>query len=121
MSTKPRVVKTYEKLDRTIVEQLKLDHPYGFDKKLTLIPSVKGKLMSVLPFETDDKYYLIKMTREEAYKIILNDEDYDDTGHLKKSVRIEYEDRYDDSDEDEDDDELGDDIEELDLDEKDDD
>jgi hypothetical protein len=94
MSSKPKVVKTYDKLDDAIVEQLKLKYPYGFDKKLVLIPAAKGKLMSALPFETADRYFLIKMTREQAYKIIQNDEDYDDAGHLKKEVRQVYQERH---------------------------
>lgn len=94
MSSKPKVVKTYDKLEDSIVEQLKLKYPYGFDKKLVLIPAAKGKLISALPFETEDKYYLIKMTREQAYKIVLNDEDYDDAGHLKIDVREVYQARH---------------------------
>lgn len=93
MSSKPRVVKTYSNLDPSIVEQLKLAYQYGFDKKLTLIP-VGNKLMSALPFETEEKYYLIKMTREQAYKIVAEDDDYDDAGHLKKDVREVYQKKH---------------------------
>ena len=53
-----------------------------------------GKNVSALPFETDDKYYLIRMTLSEAERIIEDDDDYDDDGFLKDHVREEYEDKY---------------------------
>ena len=51
---------------------------------------------SGLPFETEDKYYLVKMTREEASNLIADDDDYDDDGNLKDDVREEYEDLHGD-------------------------
>lgn len=102
--SKPKVFKTYEKMDQALIEQLKLAYPFGFDKKLILIPGGQGKLISVLPFETEEKHYLIKMTREEAYKIIVDDDDYNADGNLKKSAlqayRIKHDDDYDDDEDD---------------------
>jgi len=80
-------------------------------------------LVSALPFETEDKYYLVRMTKQEAIDIISDDEDYDDEGVLKEESREAYEDKYseemdipDDEEEDDsyddDDDEEGDDEEE---------
>jgi len=51
-----------------------------------------------LPFETDDKYYLVRMTVYEAEKIIEEDDDYDSTGSLKDSAKEEYETKYGDDD-----------------------
>ena len=39
------------------------------------------------------------MTKSEAADIIENDDDYNDEGVLKDSIREEYEEKYDDSDE----------------------
>jgi hypothetical protein len=47
-----------------------------------------------LPFETDDKYYLVRMTVYEAEKIIEDDDDYDSSGSLKRSAKEEYESKY---------------------------
>jgi hypothetical protein len=99
MSSKPRIVKDYEKLDISIQEQLKLNYPYGFDKYLITFKNAKGAFVSALPYEADDYYYLIRMTRAEARDIILEDDDYDD-GMLKDEVKAEYEEKYESDDDD---------------------
>ena len=93
---KPRVIKDYDLLDESILEQIKLNYPHGFDKHLILFKNAKGNLVSALPFETEDKYYLVRMTRQEANEIISEDDDYNEDGHLKSEVRAEYEEKYDD-------------------------
>lgn len=57
-----------------------------------------GKYVSALPFETDDKYYLIRMTNVQAQKIIKDDTDYDEEGNLKEDIKDDYEDKYTDLD-----------------------
>lgn len=95
---KARVIKDYEKLDEQIREQIKLIYPNGFSQYLISFTNKEGKLVSALPFETDDKYYLVRMTLKEAKQIIDRDEDYDDDGNLKDESREEYEDKYSDLD-----------------------
>lgn len=95
---KPRIVKDYEKLDEPIQEQIKLKYPYGFDRHLITFKNTVGKFVSALPFETDEKYYLVRMTKSEAREIIEEDDDYNEDGVLKKAVQAEYEEKYDDSD-----------------------
>lgn len=98
-SNKPRVIKDYEKLDPAIQEQIKLEYPLGFSRHLIYFTNKDGHKVSALPYETDDKYYLVRMTIPQAKQIIENDEDYDDDGILKDDVKLEYEDKYsDDSD-----------------------
>jgi hypothetical protein len=98
MSNKPRVVKDYEKLDPDIQEQIKLTYPYGFAKHLIQYKNAEGKFVSALPLETDDRYYLVRMTLIEAKQIIEDDDDYDESGELKESVKEEYEEKYGDLD-----------------------
>jgi len=100
---KPRVIKNYEKLDEDILQQLKLQYPEGFAESLIRFTDINGKLNSGLPFETEEKYYLIRMTKSEALVIIDDDSDYDDDGNLLDEVREAYRDILDD---DEDDDEI---------------
>ncbi|NJN78561.1 MAG: hypothetical protein HC803_09755 [Saprospiraceae bacterium] len=95
---KPRVVKDYDKLSDDIVEQIKLNYPRGFQRNLITFKNAQGRYISALPFDTEDTYYLIRMTKAEAVEIIENDDDYDDDGLLKKDVREDYEEKYDDSD-----------------------
>ncbi|NJC25447.1 hypothetical protein [Neolewinella antarctica] len=100
MSTsKPRVIKSYEKLDDSIVEQIKLAYPEGFAGNLIRFTDINGSLASALPFETEEKYYLVRMTKTEALLIIDDDEDYDEDGNLYDEARESYEDKYDDDEE----------------------
>jgi len=62
-----------------------LAYPYGFEKKLILFQS-QGKLISALPFEAEDRYYLIRMTKAQAQEIIEEDDDFDDDGNLKDEI-----------------------------------
>lgn len=93
---KPRVVKDYDKLDQSIQEQIKLAYPRGFRKNLIEYKDREGRKVSALPFETDDRYYLIRMSLAEAQEIIREDDDYDEYGNLKESIKEEYEDKYSD-------------------------
>lgn len=87
--SKPKVITSYEKLDEAIVNQIKLFYPTGFEKNLLVFKGKKGKLMSALPFEGEKFYYMVKMTKEEAQKLIIADTDYDSNGHLKSASKAE--------------------------------
>jgi hypothetical protein len=95
MSTnKLRVIQDFEKLAKDIQEQIKLSYPLGFSQHLIQFTNKEGRLISALPFETDEKYYLVRMTSQEARDIIFADEDYDDDGVLKESSKEEFADKY---------------------------
>ncbi|MCF8465604.1 MAG: hypothetical protein K9G41_12230 [Flavobacteriales bacterium] len=96
MSTKPRVVKDYDKLDENVKEMIKLNYPFGFEDNLVTFTNIDGNKVSALPFETDDRYYLVRMTVSQAQSIIEDDEDYDEDGNLTDEAREEYADKYDD-------------------------
>lgn len=113
-SSKPRVVKDYDKLDENVVEQIKLAYPHGFNRSLVTFKNAQGDTVSALPFETEDRYYLVRMTVMQALAIIEDDDDYDDNGVLKAKVQRAYSVKHSDDDDDEDDDlldlDLGDDL-----------
>lgn len=71
---------------------------------MILFKNQHNKLISALPFETEDRYYLIRMTRAEALEIIKDDDDFDSDGVLKDDVKEELELKYEDIDDVEDDD-----------------
>lgn len=98
---KPRVVKDYEKLDEEIQEKIKLEYPEGFYHQLITFTNKDGFKVSALPFETEEKYYLIRMTVQEAIDIIEDDEDYNDDGLLKEDVKMDFEDKYTEEEEEE--------------------
>ncbi|MEX2380217.1 MAG: hypothetical protein WD530_05705 [Vicingaceae bacterium] len=104
-SDKPRVITAFEKLNRDLQEQIKLENPEGFSENLITFNNKDGDKISALRFETDDKIYLVKMSRIVAEQLIEDDEDYDDEGNLTDDARESYEDKYDDDFEEEDDEE----------------
>ncbi|MDH5604172.1 MAG: hypothetical protein OEY51_09530 [Cyclobacteriaceae bacterium] len=93
---KPRVIKDFEKLIPEIQEQIKFAYPNGFHQHLISYLNKEGKSVSVLPFETDETYYMVRMSRAQAEEIIHNDEDYDDDGILKEDIKDDYEEKYGD-------------------------
>ena len=93
-TNKPKVIQDFEKLSKEIQEQIKLTYPNGFSQHLIQFTNKEGRFVSALPFETDDKYYLVRMTLDEAREIIYSDNDYDDDGILKNDVKEEFVDKY---------------------------
>lgn len=98
MNAKPRILKAFDALDQDIQEQIKLAYPEGFEDHLIRFTNKEGIYQSGLPFETEDKYYLVKMTRDEAQELIAEDDDYDDDGNLKDDVKEEYEEKHEEED-----------------------
>lgn len=80
---KKRIVIDYEKLPEDVINRIKLEYPEGFEENLITFTNAKGLFVSALPFETDEIYYLIRMTEKEAQQIIREDDDYDDDGKLR--------------------------------------
>ena len=97
-SNKIRVIKDFEKLDDDIQEQIKLSYPAGFSQHLITFTDKEGKYVSALPFETEEKYYLVRMNVQTAKAIIEDDDDYDEDGLLKDEAKEEYEEKYSDKD-----------------------
>lgn len=102
--TKKRVVKDYDVLPEEIIRQVKLRYPTGFANHLLQYTNQEGKKVSALPFETDEVYYLIRMTVLEAQRIVKEDEDYDDDGVLREDFAdLEVDSEFDGEGEDDDD------------------
>ena len=93
---KPRLITSYEKLDSSIQEQIKLEYPEGFSQHLISFNNKDGNRVSALRFETEDKIYLVKMTQIIADQKKEDDDDYDDDGNLTDDAKEEYEEKYDD-------------------------
>ena len=92
--SKPRLIKDYENHKPEIQEQIKLAYPHGFQGSLISYKDQKGVKRTALPFETEDIYYLVRMSIVEARQIIVDDDDFDDDGNLKDDIKTEYEDKY---------------------------
>lgn len=95
---KPKIIKDYNKLDKKLQEQIKLIYSDGFADHLIHFFDKNGIKVTALPFETEDRYYMLRMTENEAIQIVDEDDDYDDDGFLKNEVKQDYEDKYSDLD-----------------------
>lgn len=93
MEPKKRVVKDYDKLPEDVLNRIKIEYPRGFVKHLIKYFNKDGVQVSALPYETEDMYYLIRMSVSEARQIILDDDDYEDG-----ILREDFEDDIDDID-----------------------
>jgi len=80
---KKRIVIDYEKLPDEIINRIKLEYPDGFEENLVTFTNAQGMYVSALPFDTEEIYYLVRMTEKEARRIIKEDDDYDDDGKLR--------------------------------------
>ncbi|KAA3653227.1 MAG: hypothetical protein DWP98_00175 [Bacteroidetes bacterium] len=89
-TNKPRLVTSFEKIDKSVQEQIKLEYPEGFSQHLISFMNKDGEKISALRFETDEKIYLIKMSKMDAIQLIEDDDDYDDDGNLTDEAREEY-------------------------------
>ena len=101
---KKRLVKDYDALSEEIIHLVKNKYPSGYADHLVSYTNKEGKKVSALPFETEDTYYLIRMTVLEAKRIVKEDDDFDDDGQLKEEiVDVEVDDEFDGEGEDDDD------------------
>ncbi len=95
---KPRVIKDFAKLPPKTKKLIKLAYPYGFHDSLIHFYNKGGHKVSALPFETDEKYYMVRMTVVQAIAIIEEDDDFDDNSTLKIEIKGDYKSKYSDVD-----------------------
>lgn len=93
-TNKLRVIQDFEKVSTEIQEQIKLVYPQGFSQHLIEFKNKDNETVFALPFETDDKIYMIRMSFKKAIQLIEDDSDYDDDGILKDDIREKYEDEH---------------------------
>lgn len=97
---KKRIVKDYDALPEEVIARIKAEYPYGFEDHLVKFTNKDGQRVSALPFDTEEIYYLIRMTVSEARQIIEDDEDYDEEGNLRDDFSADdYEGEEDEDDE----------------------
>ena len=67
MSTsKPKIIRDFEKIDESLQAQIISAFPNGFTDQLITYVNKEGTNVSALPYETESFYYLIKMTYNQA-------------------------------------------------------
>lgn len=93
-TNKTKVVQNYEKLSKEIQEQIKLYYLEGFSEHLIEFTTSEGKQITVLPFETDETIYRVRMSVRRAQELVDQDPDFDDDGVLLRNRREQYEEKY---------------------------
>lgn len=58
---KPKVIKDFSKLPEELQEEILDKYPNGYEENLILFTDRDGKYAHALPYETEDKYYLLRM------------------------------------------------------------
>jgi len=98
---KKRVVIDYDKLPEETINHIKMEYPDGYEDNLITFTNAEGRYISALPFDTEEVYYLIRMTAGEARQIVKDDEDFDSEGKLRGDFAddVETEDSADDDNE----------------------
>lgn len=101
---KKRVVKDYQALTEEIVRAIREKYPTGYADHLVSYSDKDGKKVSALPFETEDTYYLIRMSVQEAKRLVKDDEEFDDEVPAKEDIAdVDVDDEFDGEGEDDDD------------------
>ena len=91
--SKPKVLKDYSKLTDEMQERLKLFYPNGFSEFLIRFVDREGKNVSALPFETEDRYYLVRMTLKEARQLSSEEDDFDPDA-ISAEIKDEFKDNF---------------------------
>jgi|GEM_PF-453659 len=71
---KPKVIKDFLKLEEHLQEQILEQYPDGYESSLILFTDRDGKYAQALPYETEDKFYLLRMPHLKAKKNVLDTE-----------------------------------------------
>ena len=85
--SKPKVIKDFDKIDADLLEKVKLFYNNAFAEHLITFFNRDGKKITALPFETEEKQYLLRMTDNEVVRVVEEDEDIEDDGFLKNEMK----------------------------------
>jgi len=96
--TKKRTIVDYHKLPMELKEQLKLVYSDGFHDDLITYKDSMGHRVTALRLETEQIIYMVRMSKELAYQIMDEDEDFDDEYRLKTTKKEHYMDKHADND-----------------------
>mgnify|MGYP006988854308 CR=1 FL=1 len=75
-TNKPRIIKDFDKLSDDMQEQVKAMYPDGFSAYLISFTNREGQLCSGIPFETEDRMYLLRINNEDTGNV--DDDDFFD-------------------------------------------
>ncbi|MBI9035771.1 MAG: hypothetical protein JEZ03_15020 [Bacteroidales bacterium] len=90
MNAKKRVIVDYKTLPQEILEKLAMNYPNGFNGGVIKFKNSKGDTISAVPVETEDTYYMVKVSvqlRQMVDDVELDeDDDVDDDVELPEDT-----------------------------------
>ena len=92
--SKKRIIKDYDQMPPEILLKLKDRFPHGYQEHLLRFNNANGELISALPFETEEAFYLVRMNVSGGYHLI-DDEIEDDFDEFSETEYIELDDAED--------------------------
>lgn len=105
MQSKPHVIKDFDKLDKELQEKVLQKYPNGFTEFLVSYTDYKtGQERFALPYETEDRYYMIRMDEYiDTDRSTDDDDDFldnlgIDTMDKPEEIKLEDEDEEEDDD-----------------------
>ena len=110
---KKRVIRDFDKLDRSFQKQVLKSFPEGFSTDYITYLSIQGKTTPAIPFETEDTFYLLRLSttrptvrkkKPSELESYLPEDDMDDANYSMSSDEdpVSNDSGYDDLDQDED-------------------
>jgi len=111
--TKKRVIRDFDKLDRSFQKQVLKSFPDGFDADFITYLNIQGKTTPAIQFETDDTFYLLRLSstrptvrkkKPSSTETYLPEDDMEDTNYAmaEDGEPADYDSGYQDYEQDED-------------------
>lgn len=76
-TSKPKVIKEFDKLTDEMQEAVMEKYADGFTEHIVRFTDQHGKYINAVPFETEDRYYLVKMANLVTAKPFKDDDPSD--------------------------------------------
>jgi DNA-directed RNA polymerase subunit delta len=89
-SSKPKIVKDFDKLPKEVQAAIKAEYPNGFSHKLINYTTPKGEKVLALPFDGEEYDYLVRVTIMESRNVVRDDDDLeDDTKPIREDLNLD--------------------------------
>ena len=67
---KKRIFQEFNSLDQGLRDRIKNKYPDGFENDLISYIDMSGEKITVLPFETNDTFYMLQVSKTNTMKIV---------------------------------------------------
>lgn len=82
--TKKRVIRDFDKLDESFQKLVLRSYPHGFIGESLTYLNIQGKTVAAIPFETEDTFYLLRLSSSKPVIRIKKDDYGEEYVHLEE-------------------------------------